>query len=339
MPPLDADCAAGTTLETLDVHSGFWRTGPTSPKLKRCFQGNACVSGGGNASQCAPGYHKTLCASCEHNYYREVSTGECHKCDAAATRRTRHFFGLHLFLLLFFCASPFVVARFLRARAHDAAKRRFRSKRSERWWSRSAKALLPKAGRVVPDEETNTSRPPWGNNLVGTAVKVSVVGAWLNAEVVEVDTDQDGARGVFVRYTDYPSADEEFHDYESEDIMYLPRAQTPDATPERDDADLAREAPKIHLRELTNASLDLLVLRGDRVRAALTGHRRSRNSETGFQHAARLWATDVYIVPITLRGHAPVYSPCGQYPSGPRRYSSHARDLFWAPSVLGRCGR
>ena len=93
--------------------------------------------------------------------------------------------------------------------------------------------------------------------MVGTAVKVSVVGAWLNAEVVEVDTDHDGARGVFVRYTDYPSADEEFHDYESEDIMYLPRAQTPDATPERNDADLAREAPKIHLRELTNASLDL----------------------------------------------------------------------------------
>ena len=55
----------------------------------------------------------------------------------------------------------------------------------------------------MPDEETNTSRPPWGNNLVGTAVKVSVVGAWLNAEVVEVDTDHDGARGVFVRYADY----------------------------------------------------------------------------------------------------------------------------------------
>ena len=34
--------------------------------------------------------------------------------------------------------------------------------------------------------------------MVGTAVKVSVVGAWLNAEVVEVDTDHDGARGVFV---------------------------------------------------------------------------------------------------------------------------------------------
>ncbi|CAH0380210.1 unnamed protein product [Pelagomonas calceolata] len=281
--PAHADCAAGTTLATLNVHPGYWRTGRTSPKLKRCFLESACV--GGNASQCAPGYHKTLCASCEHNYYLEVSTGECYECDAAATRRTRHFFGLHLFILLLFCASPFIVARFLRARAHDAAKRRFRA-RSGRW-SRSAKALLPKAGRVVPDGETSTSRPPWGKNLVGTAVKVHAVGAWLRAEIVDVETDYSGARGICIQYTDYPSADEEFHDYESEDIMYLPQSQTPksdipqpqddadlaredipqpqddadlareDIPQPQDDADLARETPKIHLRELTNASLDL----------------------------------------------------------------------------------
>ena len=128
--PAHADCATGTTLETLNVHPGYWRTGPISPKLKRCFLESACV--GGNASQCAPGYHKTLCASCEHNYYREVSTGKCHKCDAAATRRTRHFFGLHLFLLLLFCASPFVVARFLGATRSARRRMRRRSRSTAR---------------------------------------------------------------------------------------------------------------------------------------------------------------------------------------------------------------
>ena len=255
--PAHADCATGTTLETLGVHPGYWRTNPTSPKLKRCFRESACV--GGNASQCATGYHKTLCASCEADYYHEVSTGECHKCDSAATRRTRHFFGLHLFLLLLFCASPFVVARFVRTHARKAAKLRFRSARSEKWWSRSAKALLPKVGRVVPAEAL-VARPPWGPDLTGTFVKVRAGEVWRKAEIVEPETDHGGVCGICIQYTDDPSADEEFHAYESEDILYFPRSQTPEATPRPDDADdvYTPAAPKIHLRNLhMNASLDL----------------------------------------------------------------------------------
>ena len=277
--PAHADCATGTTLETLGVHPGYWRTNPTSPKLKRCFRESACV--GGNASQCATGYHKTLCASCEADYYHEVSTGECHKCDSAATRRTRHFFGLHLFLLLLFCASPFVVARFVRTRARKAAKLRFRSARSEKWWSRSAKALLPKVGRVVPAEAL-VARPPWGPDLTGTFVKVRAGEVWRKAEIVEPETDHGGVCGICIQYTDDPSADEEFHAYESEDILYLPqRPGTPPRFGDADDvhanapaaaeipASLDLDAimqelvpdlkpPKIHLRDLhMNASLDL----------------------------------------------------------------------------------
>jgi len=277
--PAHANCAAGTTVETLNVHTSYWRTGPTSAKLKRCFHEGSCV--GGNASQCATGYHKTLCASCEADYYHEVSTGECHKCDAAATRRTRHFFGLHLFLLLLFCASPFVVARFVRTRARKAAKLRFRSARSEKWWSRSAKALLPKVGRVVPAEAL-VARPPWGPDLTGTFVKVRVAEVWRNAEIVEPETDHGGVCGICIQYTDDPSADEEFHAYESEDILYLPqRPGTPSRFGDADDvhanapaaaeipASLDLDAimqelvpnlkpPKIHLRDLhMNASLDL----------------------------------------------------------------------------------
>ena len=207
-----------------------------------------------------------------------------------------------------------------------AAKQHFRS--AQRRWSRSAKVLLPKAGRVVPAlgesityvghihdvfavaeedivkalstvgpvRDINRShsertavildvnsgskppeqikigdgtydvtwqcwRPPWSEGLIGTSVRVHAVGAWLKAEIVEVETDHGGARGICIQHTDYPSADEEFHNYESEDILYLPRSQppeseevprsqTPEVSPWRDDVNLARETPKIYLREL-----------------------------------------------------------------------------------------
>ena len=126
--PAHATCAAGTTLQTLHVHPGYWRTEATSPKLKACFLKSACV-GGNSSVMCAEGYHRTLCASCEPNFYREVSTGECRECDAAASRRTRDFFGLHLFLLFLFCASPLFLARAVRNRAHALARRRFKPRR------------------------------------------------------------------------------------------------------------------------------------------------------------------------------------------------------------------
>ncbi|KAK7248555.1 hypothetical protein SO694_00161037 [Aureococcus anophagefferens] len=121
--PDHATCAEGTTIETIAVHDGCWRTTPGSSKVRECFREDACVGGAGNATRCADGYYKTLCAACERDFYRDMSTGQCHACDAAAARRFRHFFGFHLLLLALFVASPFLVTRAVRKAVRRAATR------------------------------------------------------------------------------------------------------------------------------------------------------------------------------------------------------------------------
>lgn len=57
MPPgVNASGNAGTTLQTLDLESGHYRTSSESENVLECPRGEACVGGGIAGHYCATGY-------------------------------------------------------------------------------------------------------------------------------------------------------------------------------------------------------------------------------------------------------------------------------------------
>ncbi|EGB05994.1 hypothetical protein AURANDRAFT_72082 [Aureococcus anophagefferens] len=178
--PDHATCAEGTTIETIAVHDGCWRTTPGSSKVRKCFREDACVGGAGNASRCADGYYKTLCAACERDFYRDMSTGQCHACDAAAARRFRHFFGFHVLLLVLFLTSPFLVMHAVRKAVRRAASRQLPAASSPKSPSKVSKIAPlytdlddvaaaepdpepePAPGEYDSDDHTTMTLPPDG---------------------------------------------------------------------------------------------------------------------------------------------------------------------------------
>jgi len=116
--PSHATCFEGATLATMELDKGYWRTSSDSPKLKECAVEGACR--GGNASSCAEGYHKTMCAICEPDHYREVATGACLACDGSAARRS---FVLYLILVVFMLSLLVVAVVALRRILRRAVRR------------------------------------------------------------------------------------------------------------------------------------------------------------------------------------------------------------------------
>ena len=82
------------------------------------------------------------------------------------------------------------------------------------------------AGSVSEWKKTDRAWPPFSEDLVGSSVKVLVDGASLAAEIIEVAeamAELDGLNGVCIRYLD-EHADEEWHGYGTEDILFVREA-------------------------------------------------------------------------------------------------------------------
>ena len=69
----------------------------------------------------------------------------------------------------------------------------------------------------------------FGEELVGHYVQVHVAGAWLDAVIVEAEVHE-GREEICIQYAKYPSADPEWHLYDSEDIIYRDDPSTPGAS-------------------------------------------------------------------------------------------------------------
>merc|ERR1711903_386920 len=102
----------------MELDKGYWRTSADSPKLKECAVERACR--GGSVSSCAEGYHKTMCAICEPNYYREVATGACLACGGSEARWS---FAVYMVVFVFMISLPVVAVLTLRRVLRRAVRR------------------------------------------------------------------------------------------------------------------------------------------------------------------------------------------------------------------------
>ena len=85
-------------------------------------------------------------------------------------------------------------------------------------------SVAPSPEVVVERSVVAGSVPPFSEQLVGSEVKVLVDGASLAAEIIEVAeamAELDGLNGVCIRYLDDEHADEEWHEYGTEDILFV----------------------------------------------------------------------------------------------------------------------
>eukprot|EP00904_Undaria_pinnatifida_P012520 jgi/Undpi1/8399/HiC_scaffold_25.g10867.m1 len=71
----------GTTVETLSLEEGYYRTSNTSHAVLECYQKSACLGGiAVGDSSCASGYKGPYCAVCADGYARGTSYS-CHRCS------------------------------------------------------------------------------------------------------------------------------------------------------------------------------------------------------------------------------------------------------------------
>mmetsp|Transcript_86887 Transcript_86887/g.246181 ORF Transcript_86887/g.246181 Transcript_86887/m.246181 type:complete len:1116 (-) Transcript_86887:190-3537(-) len=80
-----ADCLStrGSSLETLKLKRGFWRTGPKSHRILECAIEGACLGGNVSGSYCAEGYQSYYCQVCSTNYFK--SGDRCELCSEGTT--------------------------------------------------------------------------------------------------------------------------------------------------------------------------------------------------------------------------------------------------------------
>ena len=70
----------GTTLATIVVPSGSWRTSAESTVIEECLTPEHCVGGPNVTEQCLqPGYGGPLCATCDEGFVR--LQGDCKSKD------------------------------------------------------------------------------------------------------------------------------------------------------------------------------------------------------------------------------------------------------------------
>ncbi|CAM9846642.1 unnamed protein product [Sphacelaria rigidula] len=73
----------GTTLETLNIASGYWRATSDSDNILACYNADACNGGQTGADDyCAPGYTGPYCAVCEADYSPSLSYS-CTRCSSS----------------------------------------------------------------------------------------------------------------------------------------------------------------------------------------------------------------------------------------------------------------
>ena len=109
-----AQCHAGSTLATLDIESGFWRSDPQSKEIFECPAVSSCTGGIGNTGRedliCSDNFVGRLCSLCDVGYYRSTGSGECRRCNKASKEFvyivTTITIVLMIFILLFFAGKP-----------------------------------------------------------------------------------------------------------------------------------------------------------------------------------------------------------------------------------------
>jgi len=75
------DCsAAGSSLSTLNVRSGWWRAADTTTDIRRCNVREACEGGPAPEHYCSPMHTGPYCALCEPNHYRDADQ-RCTPCE------------------------------------------------------------------------------------------------------------------------------------------------------------------------------------------------------------------------------------------------------------------
>ena len=80
--PEGATCnQVGTTVETLNLEPGYWRTGNTSEFLLPCPTPGYCV--GGVSGYCRANHTGVFCATCVSGYVHGGALGYCVPCEAA----------------------------------------------------------------------------------------------------------------------------------------------------------------------------------------------------------------------------------------------------------------
>ncbi|CAN0527792.1 unnamed protein product, partial [Laminaria digitata] len=96
-PPAGAIAnSSGTTVATLSLEKGYFRTSNQSHEILKCFHQNACVGGTDTAKYCAPGYTGPYCAVCDDGY----TAGLAYSCNICSERTKRSAWGLTIAVCL-----------------------------------------------------------------------------------------------------------------------------------------------------------------------------------------------------------------------------------------------
>ena len=81
--PLNAYCPIGTTIETLDVHTGFWRYSNNTTDIHKCNKDSEVCQGGISNNNCTQDSWGILCEQCvEDNHYFNRLEGKCEDCPS-----------------------------------------------------------------------------------------------------------------------------------------------------------------------------------------------------------------------------------------------------------------
>jgi len=99
--PHGADCSTqGTSLETLPLKAGFWRTGNQSEDVRECYTSDACIGSiNATSSVCADGHLGPFCERCQPDYYK-TSSGRCTRCGGTDMASVVVLCGVFLVFLL-----------------------------------------------------------------------------------------------------------------------------------------------------------------------------------------------------------------------------------------------
>ena len=99
-----ADCPlVGTTVDTITLKFGYWRTSASSDDIRKCRQPEFCVGGDDSEDYCEIGHTGPYCAVCLANYYPSV-LGNCSECQDGTTQGYLMVGGIGLSIILIIAA-------------------------------------------------------------------------------------------------------------------------------------------------------------------------------------------------------------------------------------------
>jgi len=94
------DVDGTSTIDTLDLDPGHWRTSSTATFLYNCPLDHACIGGTDSSDYCENGYTGPLCALCASDYYFDIDQGGCRLCTSENSTVSAN---LVVFICILFC--------------------------------------------------------------------------------------------------------------------------------------------------------------------------------------------------------------------------------------------